>query len=1124
MADNVRALVIKSGTQQQIPSADSLLVGSGVDASEAGPLSIGASAADEITIGKIGITTTFPGDVDIQGSVNTVGGTTFTDDVTFQGNTTLGNGPSDTVTFAPTTTVINDIAFNGAGHRVTNMLDPSLAQDGATKAYADTKLALAGGTMSGAIAMATNKITGLGDPTLAQDAATRAFVELMGLGTKVFLCVQGGQYASLQAAVDAAAASMTANSNLGTVVLVGPKATGDWGGVTFGASHIDRNISIVGLGGSRSSKVVKVGAINFSPTGGLGNVNNNEVILHGLHITGAFGTGTAGVTFGGTTPARLRVSNCYVSNTTGGLGDGIVGNNSQANSSLYVEGCIVQIADATTGVALKHVSGYTIVKDRSEFSGGLRAVSCAAGVLEVYDSLIEMTGARETVLVSGGFMSVGYSTIKNTSEDAAAIGVKMTGGAGTVFGAGDATIALGGGAFGIGLFPGKAVDGVATSTFAYSHVTLPFSSTISTVNVSVIKRTGGKFTTALDMSSLKITSLANGTNPGDAVNFSQLSAIVSGVSNVTATAPLSSTEGATPDISLTGIIDVANGGTGVATITAGSLVVGDGANAVNEIAPGSDGDVLTVVAGAWASAAPVVTSAQGGANAIQYANASTSTDFDGDNAKFTFDEGTSIMAVAGGGSTLSVGSDSLTSTAAALDIEGASSVSASITGGATFLLTPSSVQTGFATLGALAFSLDPSLTPYKQVGALTGDISLSNAANLGPARGITIKIIGDTVSRNITSVPASWKWLGGPAPAVVEGGKTAILSIACFGSAQSDIVASWSYDGSSSVTGVGVDNQIAVWSGASSLDSSSGLTWNSATAAFAADGSAVFNDSGANRDFRVEAVGNANMLFVDASQASVSIGTTGATHTFNIGAGAAANFGVGSGGRIHTYDGSDPADGEILIGDGSVGVKNFMKTTLGAGTNIAITNGAGSITIDLTGQVAVANGGTGVSTITAGSLVVGDDANAVNEIAPGSEGDVLTVVSGAWASTAVPAATDYSVAAIITAAAVNTAVTVAGAAAIATTAAAGTARVAGIVKATDSVKVLGIQNCIVESGRAGLITQGEPVYLSASEPGKVTDLAPSTSGEVVAELGIATAADVSGLVTVLWQPKSIVVL
>lgn len=39
------------------------------------------------------------------------------------------------------------------------------------------KLELAGGTMSGAIAMGSNKITGLADPTDAQDAATKAYVD-----------------------------------------------------------------------------------------------------------------------------------------------------------------------------------------------------------------------------------------------------------------------------------------------------------------------------------------------------------------------------------------------------------------------------------------------------------------------------------------------------------------------------------------------------------------------------------------------------------------------------------------------------------------------------------------------------------------------------------------------------------------------------------------------------------------------------------------------------------------------------------------------------------------------------------------------------------------------------------
>ena len=40
-----------------------------------------------------------------------------------------------------------------------------------------SKLPLAGGTMTGAIALGTNKLTGVGDPTGAQDAATKTYVD-----------------------------------------------------------------------------------------------------------------------------------------------------------------------------------------------------------------------------------------------------------------------------------------------------------------------------------------------------------------------------------------------------------------------------------------------------------------------------------------------------------------------------------------------------------------------------------------------------------------------------------------------------------------------------------------------------------------------------------------------------------------------------------------------------------------------------------------------------------------------------------------------------------------------------------------------------------------------------------
>jgi hypothetical protein len=58
--------------------------------------------------------------------------------------------------------------------------------------------------------------------------------------------------------------------------------------------------------------------------------------------------------------------------------------------------------------------------------------------------------------------------------------------------------------------------------------------------------------------------------------------------------------------SITGITDltVSDGGTGRSTLTANNLVVGNGTSAVNFVAPGASGQVLTSNGTSWASAAP----------------------------------------------------------------------------------------------------------------------------------------------------------------------------------------------------------------------------------------------------------------------------------------------------------------------------------------------------------------------------------------------------------------------------------------------------------------------------------------------------------------------------------------
>jgi hypothetical protein len=76
------------------------------------------------------------------------------------------------------------------------------------------------------------------------------------------------------------------------------------------------------------------------------------------------------------------------------------------------------------------------------------------------------------------------------------------------------------------------------------------------------------------------------------------------VTSVTGTAPITSTGGATPNIALTVPVAVQYGGTGLATITANSLMVGNGTGSVSLIAPGANGNLLTSDGTTWTSAAP----------------------------------------------------------------------------------------------------------------------------------------------------------------------------------------------------------------------------------------------------------------------------------------------------------------------------------------------------------------------------------------------------------------------------------------------------------------------------------------------------------------------------------------
>lgn len=161
------------------------------------------------------------------------------------GNVTgnLTGNVTGNVTASSGSSTFNNVIVNGTldvtGTTIANVTNPVNAQDAATKNYVDTsvanlidsapgtldtlnelaaalgddpdfattittsiaaKLPLAGGTMTGAIAMGTSKITGLGDPTANQDAATKNYVDTN------FLDLSGG---TMTGAIDMGSAKIT---------------------------------------------------------------------------------------------------------------------------------------------------------------------------------------------------------------------------------------------------------------------------------------------------------------------------------------------------------------------------------------------------------------------------------------------------------------------------------------------------------------------------------------------------------------------------------------------------------------------------------------------------------------------------------------------------------------------------------------------------------------------------------------------------------------------------------------------------------------------------------------------------------------------------------------------------
>jgi hypothetical protein len=232
-------------------------------------------------------------------------------------------------------------------------------------------------------------------------------------GSETIFCIDNGDFATLQAAIDAAPVYPAQ-----AAIVVGAKS-GGWGDIVIPAN---KNLSIMGLSAPRSDIVCKIGSINFSPTTGSNPVANN---VHFSNLFIAPSSGSSCLIFDGTVPARIRFDGCYfqASDTT----SVVITNSSATLSSAYFFDCYFDSASAS----ITHITNSCRFVDleRCSFNSGNKAVSTTAGTFQMGTCSVQVNSAAETITISnsGTSLLAGNTLIQNGTTNGSGVNIASSG-------------------------------------------------------------------------------------------------------------------------------------------------------------------------------------------------------------------------------------------------------------------------------------------------------------------------------------------------------------------------------------------------------------------------------------------------------------------------------------------------------------------------------------------------------------------------------------------------------------------------------------------------------------------------------------------------------------------------
>ena len=272
------------------------------------------------------------------------------------------------------------------------------------------------------------------------------------------------------------------------------------------------------------------------------------------------------------TNMHATVSGGY-GNTASGNGSTVSGGiaNRSAGTHATVAGGLRNHADG--GYSTVAGGAFNDATGSHSFAAGYRAKALASGAFTFGDSTdADVTGNVANALVMAFSGGIGLYTNKAKTSGCTVSSAGNLSCTGTIAGAG-AGGDITGVATGAGL-SGGGTSGDVTLSIASGGVTAAMLAGNGCTNGQILKYNGSGWACAADL------------NGGGG-----------GVTAVTASAPLASSGGAAPNITLTGAVPVANGGTGLTSLPTNGVVYGQGTGAI-AAAVGSVGQVLAGTSGA----------------------------------------------------------------------------------------------------------------------------------------------------------------------------------------------------------------------------------------------------------------------------------------------------------------------------------------------------------------------------------------------------------------------------------------------------------------------------------------------------------------------------------------------